>query len=270
MNRKFFSKLIIGLGLAIGIASHASADAVYASYDGSQLGFTIRDVNTLNQYIWHDTGVSASGIAVDSNNNVYMPSTNHIRKYDLSGNLLVNMTFPDSGIIYTDVAVNGNRLYASYKGSQKGVTTRDTGTLNQLSYFNTGVNANGIAVDANNNIYIAAANQIIKYNSTGTVLVKMTFPISSINYTGVAINGNFVYACYTGSQQGVTKRDINTLNQVQYFNTGINASGISLDAGGNIFLTAGNHIRKYNNGGTMLKDMTFPISSINYTGVAIK
>ena len=98
----------------------------------------------------------------------------------------------------------------------------------------------------------------------------MTFPIDSINYTAIAFSGSYVYASYNGSQRGVTKRDANTLKQVQYFDTSLDAEGISVDKEGNIYLSAGNQLRKYNNSGVLQKDMTFPVTSINYSGVTIK
>jgi|GEM_PF-1647355 len=271
MKLKFITGVVAGLGLLLGVASQAQADAVYASYNGSQLGFTIRDVNTLNQYIWHDTGISASGIAVDSANNVYLTAANHIRKYDLAGGLLVDMTFPISSINYTNVAVNGNRIFATYNGSQLGFTIRNTSDLNQLKFCQTGVNASGIAVDASGNVYTTSGNHIRKYDSnTCNMLVDMAFPDARINYTSVLAKDGLVYATYTGSQQGVTKRDANTLAQLLWFNTGVNASGISLDASNNIYISAGNHLIKYSNTGSPLTNMTFPISNINYTGITIK
>ncbi|MBI5938033.1 MAG: hypothetical protein HY850_09320 [Betaproteobacteria bacterium] len=270
MKQNCFLAFVTGLALFMGVAGQAGADAVYASYTGSQQGVTIRDVNTLNQYVWFNTGINASGINVDSGNNIYLPAGNQIRKYSLSGSLLVKMTFPISSINYTDVAVSGNKVYASYTGSQQGVTIRDANTLNQLSYFNTGINASGIAVDSSNNIYLSAGNRLRKYNSGGTLLVEMVFPDAGINYTGIAVSGDKVYASYTGSQQGVTTRDANTLNQFSYFDTGINASGIALDSSNNIYLSAGNRLRKYNGTGSLLAEMVFPDARINYSGITVK
>lgn len=270
MNLKNLIGTLAGLGLMLVSASPLHAETLYAAYNGPQLGFTIRDTGTLDQRAWRDTGIVATGIALDDSGNVYLPAANHLRKYSQDGTLLTDMTFPIASINYTDVAVNGDKLYATYKGSQLGVTVRNTSDLSQIRYFNTGVRASGIAVDPAGNVYITAANHIRKYDPAGNLLVDMTFPIASINYTAIAFSGGYVYATYTGSQRGVTKRDANTLNQLQYFDTGINAEGISVDAGGNIYVSAGNRLRKYGNGGVLLKNMTFPVSGINYSGVTVK
>lgn len=269
MFNDIIKKSIIGFTLIIAITSQASSDELFASYKDSQKGVTIRDVNTLSQRTFHNNGHEAGGIALDSNNNYYLPSTNHLLKYDPNGSLLVDMTFPISSIEYTDVAVRGNKLYASYKGSQQGVTIRDTTTLTQISLFNTGINANGIAVNSNSDIYLAFDNHLRKYNTSGTILADMTFPDPAILYTSVAVRGDRVYATYTGSQLGFTIRDASTLNQVRACTTGFSAQGIAVDSSNNIYIATGNHLRKYDNNCTLLVDMTFPISTINYTGVAI-
>lgn len=257
-----------GLGNAL-CRPPASMSRVYAAYNGSQQGVTTRNTNTLVQNAYFGTGIRATGITSE-NGTLYLAETNHIRKYNSSGTQLVNMTFPIASIIYTDVAVQGNRVYAAYKGSQQGVTIRDANTLKQISYFNTGIDAQSIAVDANNNIYLASANHLLKYSASGKRLVDMTFPITSIHYTSVAVQGNKLYASYKGSQKGVTTRDTATLKQIAYFNTGVEASGIAVDSNHMIYLAAKNHLIKYNASGVLQKDMTFPISSINYSDISVK
>jgi len=77
-----------------------------------------------------------------------------------------------------------------------------------------------------------------------------------------------VYAAYQGAQQGVTERDA-ALNQQNFFGTGINASGIAVNAT-DVFLSSGNHLVDYTKGGTLVQDFAFPDAGINYTGVATK
>lgn len=268
MNKESLLK-VAGIVLLTCAAGSASADAVYASYNGSQLGVTIRDANTLNQYAYINTGISASGIGVAADNSIYLASGNHLRKYDASGVLLADMTFPDPRINYTDVAVRGNTVYASYTGSQQGFTVRDANTLNQLTYCPTGLNASGIAVDEKGNIYLAAGNHLRKYDARCALLADMTFPDPRINYTDIAVRGNTVYASYTGSQLGFTTRDANTLEQRAYCTTGIKAQSIAADDD-DIYLASGNHLYKYAASCTQLVNMTFPIASINYTSVYVK
>ncbi|MBF0107824.1 MAG: hypothetical protein HQL76_01425 [Magnetococcales bacterium] len=235
---------------------------IYASYNGSQLGVTLRD-SQLNQISCFNTGISASSIAVGQNNDVYLTSGNQIYNFSTQGTLIRVMTFPISSIKYTGIVVRDGKVYAAYMGSQQGVTIRDL-ALNQLSCFNTGVNATGIAAGSSNDIYLAAGNQLCKFNTNGSAITSITFP--GVVYTDVAVNGPNLYASYMGSQQGVTVRDLN-LAQLSWFNTGFNANGITTGTSNDLYLASANHLYHYNTNGTRLADMTFPISSINYTDV---
>ena len=239
-----------------------SQQVVYATYNGSQFGVTVRDLQ-LNQLSYFYTGVNARSVAVGPNNDVYLASGNHLYNFSTSGNLIKVMTFPISSIVYTSVAVHGDRVYASYTGSQQGVTIRDL-NLVQLNSFNTGVNASGIALGSDNDIYLAAGDQLCKYNTNGAHINSITFP--TILYTDVAVEGNKLFASYAGSQQGVTIRDLN-LTQLSWFNTGCIATGITTGPNNDIYLASRNHLYNYDDNGNLIKDMTFPISSINYTDV---
>ncbi|MFY9260361.1 MAG: DUF6765 family protein [Gallionella sp.] len=238
---------------------------VYATYNGSQLGVTVRDLK-LNQLSCFNTGINARAIAAGPNNDVYLASGNCLYNFTAEGVLITVMTFPISTINYTSLAVHGDKVYASYTGSQQGVTVRDL-KLNQISYFNTGVDASGIAAGTNNDLYLAAGNRLIQYATNGTLITDMTFPDASITYTDVAVKGDNVFASYTGSQKGVTVRDLK-LNQISWFNTNINASSITVGASNDVYLAEGNHLYNYDINGALIIDMTFPIPSVNYTGIS--
>jgi hypothetical protein len=241
-------------------------NVVYASYNGSQVGFTVRNF-ALDQLSFHNIGINANGIAAGPNDDVYLVAANHIYHYGANGQLIKDMTFPIATINYTGVVVKGNRVYACYQGSQQGVTVRDL-ALNQLSFFNTGVNASGIAAGPNDDVYITAANHIINYKTNGTLIKDMTFPIATINYTDVTILGSKVYASYNGSQQGFTVRDLG-LNQLSFVAIASNIKSIAAGPNSDVYMASANHLLDYKVSGQLIKDMTFPITTINYTGVAV-
>jgi hypothetical protein len=242
------------------------SNQVYATYNGSQVGFTVRDL-ALNQKSFHNIGVDANAVAAGPNDDIYIASANHIYHYGINGTLIKDMTFPDARINYTGVVVKGDRVYASYKGSQQGVTVRDLG-LNQLRFFNTGVDASGIAAGPNDDVYITAANHIINYKSDGTLIKDMAFPVSSINYTDVTVVYDTVYASYNGSQQGFTVRDLG-LNQRSFVAVSANIKAIAAGPNKDVYLASANRLLDYKADGTLIKDMTFPVSTINYNGVAV-
>lgn len=241
------------------------SDNVYVSYSGSQLGFSIRDF-ALEQQSYCSTGADASSIAAGLNDDLYFTANNHIYHYHTNGQLIKDMAFPDSGINYTGVVVKGNKVYALYDGSQQGITVRDL-ELNQLSYIETGVSATGIAAGANDDLYITAANHVYQYSTDGRLLKDMEFPISSIHYTDVSVLGGKVYVSYKGSQQGVSVRDLQ-LNQLTWFGTGFDINALAAAPDETLYLTSGNHIYHYKTDGALLKDMEFPVSSINYVGIS--
>lgn len=239
---------------------------VLASYNGSQIGFTVRDF-ALNQLSFQNIGVNANAIAAGGNDDVFLASANHLYHYKTDGTLITNMTFPDSSIIYTGVVVKGDRVYASYKGSQLGVTVRDM-NLNQLSCFNTGVSASGIAAGSNNDVYITAGNHIINYRTDGSLIKDMAFPDTGVNYTDVTVLGGTVYASYNGSQQGFTVRDLN-LNQSSFVAIAANIHSIAAGPSNDVYLATANQLLNYSASGQLIKNMTFPINTINYTGVSV-
>jgi hypothetical protein len=239
---------------------------VYASYNGAQRGFTIRDFN-LNQQSFVATDFDFSSITAGANNDAYLTSANHIYHYDTNGKLIKDMTFPINSINYIGVTVKGDKVYAAYKGSQLGVTVLNA-NLNQLSYFNTGVEASGIAAGPDGDVYITAKNHIYHYKANGTLIKDMTFPITSIHYTDVTVIGDKVIASYNGSQEGFTIRDL-ALNQLSFVGTGFSINSLAAGPDNNVYLASANHIYNYALAGTLIEDMTFPDSRINYSGVSV-
>lgn len=263
--------LITGLVFAAAVLATGAAQAsiVYATYTGSQQGVTVRDTN-LNQTSYFGTGVNADGIAAGTNNDVYLASGSHLLNYSANGTLLNDMNFGDnSGIVYSDIAVGNNQVFATYTGSQHGITVRDL-ALNQTSYINTGFDSHGISAGNNNDFYLASFSHIYHYSANGTQIADMNFGDNSgIIYSDVAFAGNQIYAAYTGSQQGVTIRDLN-LNQTFYFATNFAADGIAAGNNNDLYLTSGSHLYHYTNTGTLLTDMNFGNNSgIIYTDIAV-
>ena len=98
------------------------SNKVYASYNGSQVGFTIREFD-LTQDNFANTGIAYSSVAAGPDNDLFMTAGNHIYHYQTNGTPIKDMEFTgDPGVIYSSVTVKGNRVYATYRGSQHGVT----------------------------------------------------------------------------------------------------------------------------------------------------
>jgi hypothetical protein len=237
-----------------------------ASYNGSQKGFTVRDLN-LEQISFTALDAEINSIAAGANGDLYIAAANHLYHYKVDGTLIKDMTFPDDHIQYTSVAIKGDKIFAAYEGSQVGVTVRDL-DLNQLSWFATSYTANGMAAGNNDDLYIASKNHIYHVKTNGEQLQDMVFPSNSINYTDVSVLGDLIFASYNGSQQGFTVRD-SSLNQLSYANVAGDISGIAAGPDNNVYLSSENHIYNYAKDGTLIADLNFPVSSINYTSVSL-
>ena len=163
-----------------------SGNNIYVAYTRSQTGVSVRNFKTLQQSNFLPTSFAPKAIAVGADQSIYLASANHLYKYDANGKQLIDMNFPDKGIIYSGIAVKGDTVYASYRGSQTGFTIRDT-QLEQSNFIEVKFSPTGISVGADNDVYLSAKDHLYRYSVTGQQLKAMTFP--QIDYTGVAFDG---------------------------------------------------------------------------------
>lgn len=271
------NKLVLAYAVVLAVvmgASQAHADTVYASYlDKSKNpdGVTVRDASNLDtQKSYFDTKLSgaASGITL-LNDTLYITAGNGIYKYATNGNQINQFTWHDDSLSYTDVTTGNGRLYATYSGSQHGITIRDLHNLSQYSSFETGVAATGVIAGASNDLYITAGNSIYRYGIDGSVLNHFSWEDDSITYTDITIVNGKLLATYTGSQNGVTIRDLNSLSQYSSFETGVVATGITTGSNNDIYITARNGIYRYATNGSLNGQFKWGSNKIIYTDVAV-
>ncbi len=163
-----------------------NGESLSASYFGVQLGVTNRDANTLVQNMSFSTGINGSSISKGLDSDLYLTSGNNIYNFSNNGNLLNTMTFPNSGINYTDVTVQDGLLVASYGGVANGITIRDADALTQLLYFDLDFSISGIDAGDNSDIFLAGGNSLYKYGLDGSQINSFTWSDSSITYTDIA------------------------------------------------------------------------------------
>ena len=251
------------LGVALGMFGHAQAGTIYASYTDSQRGVTVRDENLeQSDALSMDFAPSAIGDGIDGT--FYTLSKNNIYHYDNKGAELAHFAWEDSTIKYTGVALHGMNIYVTYTGSQTGISVRDAETLEQSDVFPTPFAPSAIVVDDNGIIYLAARNHLYKYSNDGQLLIDMNFPDKTINYSGITVKGDKVYASYNGSQTGFTIRD-NKLEQEDFVETRFSPTGIAAGDSNDVYLSTKDNLFRYSVDGKQLKKMNFP--QITYTGV---
>ncbi|NTU44027.1 MAG: hypothetical protein HGA99_00685 [Chlorobiaceae bacterium] len=268
MNRKFdwarLMRITVLLGLFLNMSGMAFANNIIAAYNEAQKGVTIRTLN-LQQVGVISTTHPVNGVAAGPDNNVYMVDQNHIYNYSITtSSRTQDMQFPDARIIYTDISVRGNRVYASYKGSQQGVTIRDL-NLNQLSIIPTTFDINGIAAGTNNDLYLASGNKLYRYGTNGVLLKVMTFPDPSIVYTDVAVICGRLLASYKSpNQRGFTIRDLVTLNQYAFVQTNFDIGGIVGGSNNDVYLSGDNTLYNYTLTGQFIQKFTWPQADLVY------
>jgi hypothetical protein len=151
------------------------------------------------------------GLDFDSGGGLYLRqgavSSNNILRFDSSGNLASNfITFVEG---QGDIAIDGSGvLYVPldqpFSATNDGIvrmTTTGTslGVFGQANNAQSGVNSpESAAFDANGNLYVASAGNVLRYNAAGTYL--------GVFATGVAKNLEFDAAGISTVRMGLRRR----------------------------------------------------------------
>jgi uncharacterized protein YjfI (DUF2170 family) len=266
MNEKFnllkpLKKIVLS-SLLMGISGLVSANNFYTAVNGTQQGVSVRTLK-LQQVSTFATPFPVNGIAAGANNDVYLVFGNRIYNYTVAGVLIKTMTHADLAINYTDIAVMGDRVYASYSGYLKGVSVRDL-ALNPVSSFSTPFNINAIAAGTNNDVYLASANKLYRYQSNGVLLTAITFSDIGLNYTDVAVTCGKLLSSYSGTQRGVSVRDLTTLAQSSSFATTFDIGGLIAGQNNDVYLSSNNYLYNYTLAGIQKQSVASPQTSLLY------
>ncbi len=192
------------------------------------------------QLEWSGVGAGAKGLAVDSNNNVYVssPSDSSVKKFDENGNLLAewfNFTDPQGISVSPD-----NYVYIADADSCS-VKKYDAGgvLISELPRYGGGYESlssvQDVAVDDQGVVYVSSFN--IWFDGQGIVFGSKIFKFTP--------DWGFIGEVVPGINSIITSLDI--------------------DSQGNIYLTTTDGIRKYDSDGTFLMDIG-TVSGGNGTG----
>ncbi|SJM94604.1 conserved exported hypothetical protein [Crenothrix polyspora] len=266
MNKKFnLLKLLKNTPLSvllIGVTGMASANNFYAAVNGAQQGVSVRTLK-LQQVSFFATPFPVNGIAAGPNNDVYLVSGNHIYNYTVAGVLIKNMTNADANINYTDISIMGDRVYTSYSGSKRGVSVRDL-ALVSVSSFSAPFNIKAIVAGVNNDVYLASGNSLYRYQTSGILLTFITFSDIRLNYTDVAVTCGKLLSSYSGSQRGVSVRDLTTLAQSSSFSTSFEIGGLIAGQNNNVYLSSNNYLFNYTLAGIQKQNVAAPQTTLFY------
>ncbi|MBD3344401.1 MAG: hypothetical protein GF401_04985 [Chitinivibrionales bacterium] len=180
-------------------------DRVYGlAVNSTRVYASVKSLNTIKVYDLSLHGKSAENISVTSPEDLYFdgegtlwvlqPSTNNVLRYDVSSKSKVDEISLASGIVPTDIAIYGTKLYVTDVGADynvkiyKDITTSPAydGTFGNTGGIYSGTrgeyaakkldNPHGIGFDSTGNMYIAnrpgheGSSLFQKYNSSGNLL----------------------------------------------------------------------------------------------------
>jgi PKD repeat protein len=162
---------------------------------------TIDPTLNYSTYLGGNQDDYGNGIAVDANGNIYITGQTYSSNFPVTGNAYQPSINGTVNAFVSELNNKGQLIYSTYLGG------------------NTSDDANGIAVDANGNIYITG------YTSSSNFPVTNNAYQTSLNGTVNAFvselnnNGQLIYSTYLGG------------------NNGDGGSGIAVEANGNICIT---------------------------------
>jgi hypothetical protein len=258
-------KITALISLIIGVQANASANNFYVATHGIQQGVTLHTFK-LQALTSFSTPFPVTALAVGLNNDVYLVSGNRIYNYTADG-VLIKSLGSKSTVNYTGISVMGDRVYASYSGYNRGVNVRDL-ALNSVSSFSTSFIINAIAAGANNELYLASGNSLYRYQSNGTLLASITFSDKGLYYNHVAIMCGKLLSSYSGSQRGVSIRDLTTLAQSSSFSTAFEITGLISGQNNDVYLSANNYLFNYTLTGIQKQNATASQLALLYGDLA--
>ncbi len=144
-------------------------------------------------------------------------------------------------------------IFASYSGNQQGFTVRNH-ALEQVAYLDLGFEVNGIAAGTDSDVFLAAANSLSHYKRDGTLIDRMEFPDTAIQYTNVIVVEDTVIASYNGPQKGFTVRN-RSLEEIHYVETDFEIKGLAAGVNDDLFLVSSNTLYHYKTTGTFVKKL---------------
>ena len=99
--------------------------------------------------------------------------------------------------------------------------------------------------------------------------MKKIMGILFLGLFSLSASAGQIYTTYTGSQNGVTVRDADTLVQSFAFSLGFAVDNISAGSNNDMFLTSGDSIYHYSDAGEQLNSFTWGNPRLSYDGIAV-
>ncbi len=140
-------------------------------------------------------------------------------------------------------------LYAGFGGASDGVSVRSATTLTETGSFGVAGEVNGIAAGQGSNLYLATGDSVSNVTISG--MVTATDTVANAGYSDVAVLGANLWVAATGTADGLSRRDLNTLVEAEFIATAFEPTSIE-DGFGRLYVTAGDTLYVFSNTGAEL------------------
>ncbi len=218
----------------------AAGTALAITAVGSANSISVRDAETIADAGSFDIAAAATGIALSSDNSVYLAAGNTLYHYGSSGALLDSFTDPD--VAYSDVAIVGGNLIAT---TATGFSVRDPDTLAQSANVDLGFAPSAVSAASTSEVYLTSDNVVTRYSLAGAQLASL-FSATGRIYTDVALVKSVVYATYNSTgENGIAVLDPGSLEQSDVIPTAIAATGIAAGGSNDYYISGGDTIVHY-------------------------
>ncbi len=232
LTRHFAFSAIVGLSLC---GATAFADTLFAA-DNTAIGLS--GVVTLNPATMTQTGSfltsgPISGLAANSETDVYVSISSGVYHYDTSGNVLQSYN-PFPADQFFDLSLAGGNLLAvdNTTVGLQGVVIFNAATLGVAGSFTTPDPLNGLAAGSANDAYVSSGSGIFHYDLSGNLLNSFNmFPADG--FGDLFLRGNTLYAVDNttiAGLQGVVAFDATTLTILSSFLTNDITTGLTGDS----------------------------------------
>lgn len=230
---------------------------LYVAVAGSSNEVSARNPINLEEIASFSVPFVIDSIAAGDNDDLFITSGGEIFHFTTDGEELGTIaggaaeTFSDIAFLADPRPLAVGTVVAATSGVQQAVTSRNAETLADAGSFPIAVDAAGIAVAENNEIFVVSGSTILDLSPSGVELNSVTEPGNT--FSDVALIGSDLFVTTTGDgTSGISIRPTATLTQASFIATGFEPSSVAPGDDGEVYLTSGSQVFRFSTAGAEL------------------
>jgi len=233
----------------LGAAQAQAVGTLYAGFDDTSTGVSIRSGTTLTNTGTIPVGDAPGGLAAGISSNIYVAGGDTIYNFATTGGLTVSDTV--AGAAYSDVALLGAQIFVTSSGATPGISARDLNTLVESDFFGTAYSPTSIE-DGFGRLYVTAGDTLYIVAADGTELANASSGTGGLNFVDSALSGTRLYAATGGTANSISVRNPITLAEITSFALPFAVDGMVAGDDDDLFLTSGDTLYRYSTAGVEL------------------